>query len=36
MIRHLSAESPIGWGMNYAGIRTWISDNVCQLNKDEL
>jgi len=31
MIRRLSAESLIGWGMAYAEILTWISDDLCQL-----
>src|SRR5258708_7140704 len=36
MIRRLSAEPLIGWGMTYAGIPTWISDNVCQWNTTKL
>jgi hypothetical protein len=33
MIRRLSAESLIGWGMTYAGIHTWISDDLCQFEE---
>jgi len=32
MIRRLSAESLIGWGMTCAGFQTGISDDLCQLN----
>jgi hypothetical protein len=35
MIRRLSSEQLIGWGKNYAGILSRISDCLCRLKGDK-